>query len=71
MNILALQSDGGLCTQFGEFRHFRLYRIPNANAVITFCNLTTIRLRSNYDISRAPASIRREQKIEHVNNFSS
>jgi len=36
------------------------------NVVITIA----IRLRSDYDVSRAPASIRREQKNEHV-NFSS
>ena len=27
------------------------------------CDSTTIRLRSDYDVSRAPASIRREQKV--------
>jgi len=36
------------------------------NAVIT----TAIQLRSDYDVSRTPASIQREQKNEHV-NFSS
>ena len=37
------------------------------------CDSTTIRLRSDYDVSRAPASIRRDStraKNEHV-NFSS
>ena len=45
-----------------------------SNAVRNYnCDSTTIRLRSDYDVSRAPASIQRDStraKNEHV-NFSS
>ena len=63
-----------LCEQFllSAPRGVALY----ANALLPFkpyCDTTTVRLRHDYDVSRAPASIRRDStrtKNEHV-NFSS
>jgi len=59
------------CNQSREEYHLRCFNMKwvgnvqncsAGNAVIT-CDSTTIRLRSDNDASRAPASIRREQKM--------